>query len=281
MNYVILEKAIQTGHKAYTRTVKGKLQQIKLRGFVKKKLKPKKRERTQVAPKREVREKPKPKVRERSRQEVESKPKGDYSHKLSSVKQESKKIVSHLSGTMKLFKQSEGMCGPASVRIALSKFGKSFSEEEIAKLAKTTAQEGTGHDNLVKALNKSGVHALQYQDLSESHALEVLREHTKKGDPVIIDWMKTKLLEGGDVKASEGMKPGEETGKTEKDIKQEENEHYSVVSKVDDKNVTLLDPLESKEEKLPIDYFMKRWTNVSEKADRWMVVLTSGKEEKE
>jgi len=191
---------------------------------------------------------------------------------------ESKEIVKGMNNVMKIFKQSEGMCGPASIRIALSKFNKSFSEKQIARLAKSTAEEGTTHDNVVGALKKSGVHALAYEKLSKGHAIEVLKNHVKNGDPVIVDWMKTKLGKGGDVKASEGMKPGEETAKTKKDITKEENEHYSVVSKVDDNYITLLDPLESKEEKLPIDYFIDRWSTTSEKTERWMVVLSASKE---
>jgi len=201
------------------------------------------------------------------------------------VESASKEIVKGMDNVMRIFKQSKGMCGPASIRIALSKFNKSFNEKEIAKFAKSTAAEGTTHDNLVSALKQAGVHALVYENLSPSYAISVLTNSVNMGDPVIVDWMKTKLGKGGDVKASEGMKPGEETAKTKKDIAKEGNEHYSVVSKVDDNYITLLDPLESKEEKLPIDYFIDRWSTISEekkgwhsseKIKRWFVVLSAG-----
>jgi predicted double-glycine peptidase len=172
-----------------------------------------------------------------------------------------------------LFKQSEGMCGPASVRIAMSAFGKSFTEEEVAKLTKSSVETGTAHEDLVEGLKKAGIHCLVYSDLAKNHALEVIKNYNSLGKPIIVDWMKTKLLEGGDVVASEGMKPGVEEAKSKKDIDQEKNEHYSVIKSVDDKNITLLDPLETQEEVLPIKYFMDRWFTKSENVKRWFVVL--------
>lgn len=189
------------------------------------------------------------------------------------AKTESHEIVKGMDDMMKIFKQSKGMCGPASIRIALSAFGKSMTEEQVAKLAKSTASTGTSHDNLVNAVRQEGIHVITYHNLSKVHALNILKEYTAKGNPIIVDWMKTKLQRGGDVGASEGMKPGVEEAKTKKAIAKEENEHYSVVQKVSGTTIQLLDPLESKVEKLPIDYFMDRWFTMSEKTKRWMVVL--------
>ena len=244
MNYiVIIEKAEKLGHKAYTRVRRGKLERIGEKGVVRNLFE----------------------IGQPRRQKEESEER--------KAKSESAQIVDRMTEVMKVFKQSEGMCGPASIRIALSAFGKSMTEEQVAKLAKSSAEEGTTHKNIVSALKKSGVHAIEYHDLSKAHALEVLKNYTKAGKPVIVDWMKTRLGKEGDVGASEGMKPGVEEAKTKKDIHKEENEHYSVVNRVNDKNVFLYDPLEPKEEKLPIKYFMDRWFTVSEKAKRWFVVL--------
>ena len=238
MNYIILEKA-----KPYSRVRHGKLEHV--RGYTGR------ARHSFIIPE--------------HRKESE--------HGEQRAKSESKEMVSRMDNVMKVFKQSEGMCGPASVRIALSAFGKKLTEEQVAKLAKSTAEEGTTHGNIVKALKKSGVHAIEYHNLSKGHAVEVLKNYTKSGKPVIVDWMKTKLGKGGDVKAAEGMKPGVEEAKGKKDIRKEENEHYSVVNRVSDKNVYLLDPLEAKEERLPIKYFTDRWLTVSENVKRWFVVL--------
>ena len=189
------------------------------------------------------------------------------------TKVESKEIVNQMSSVMKLFKQSKGMCGPASMRIALSKFGKSYTEKEIATLAKSTAAEGTFHSQIIETLKGEGVDVLTYENLSKGHAIEVLKNHVSKGDPVIVDWMKTKLGRGGNVVASEGMKPGVESAKTKKDIRKEENEHYSVVNRIDEGSIYLLDPLENKEERLPLNYFMDRWLTTSEKTNRWFIIL--------
>ena len=231
-------------HVAFTRTVRGKQQTIAQKGVPPAEMQGAKR---QVKPK------------------ADENPKGAAG--------QSKQIVRGLNYSMRIFKQTQGMCGPASVRIALSAFGKKYSEKQIAKLAGSTAAEGTGHNQLVKAIKKSGIHTTTFQNLSKAHALEVLRLYSGRGNPIIIDWMKTKLQRGGDTKASEGMKPGKEEAKTKKDIRKEENEHFSVVQRVDDESIYLLDPLESKVEKLPIKYFMDRWMTVSEKVNRWFTVL--------
>lgn len=202
----------------------------------------------------------------------------DPREKDNKAKLESKEIVDKMGGLMKLFSQSRGLCGPASIRIALSKFGKSYTEKEVATLAKSTASEGTNHNGMIAVLNDAGINALVYENLSIGHAIKVLKNHVNKGNPVIIDWMKTKLGKGGDIKASEGMVPGVEEARTKKDIRKEENEHYSVVGRIDDRYVYLLDPLEVKEERLPITYFMDRWFTLSEKTRRWFIVLESGKE---
>jgi ABC-type bacteriocin/lantibiotic exporter with double-glycine peptidase domain len=187
------------------------------------------------------------------------------------AKSQSKQIVDQMRETMTLFAQTESMCGPASMRIALSAFGKSFTEDELAKLAKSTIEFGTNHENLIYGLNETGVNTLVYEKLKGRHAVEVLRKHCENQDPVIVDWIKTK--DGGI-----------EDAKTKADISKlkdlEEYEHFSVVSKVDDTSVYLLDPLEDEEEKLSINYFMDRWFTKSENTYRWMVILNSSSEDK-
>jgi hypothetical protein len=230
-------------HVAFERTVKGKQQHIKQKGSKK----------------------------EEETEQKNKKPKGEQ------ARTEAKGIVDSIGNTMKIFKQSEGMCGPTSVSMALTKFRKNYSPEQIAKIAHSTASEGTDSGELVKAIKSVGIDVVEYKNLSRLHALHVLRNHTKNGEPCIVSWLKTKLVSSSEssIKGSEGMKPGFEEVPDMKTISKkqaEEAEHYSVVKSVDDKYVHMLDPLEDKEQSLPIKYFLDRWWDSEDK--RWFLVLT-------
>ena len=65
---------------------------------------------------------------------LEKKEKKSPEDKKLQTKTESREIVNRMGGVMKIFKQSEGMCGPASIRIAVSAFGKSFTEEQVISI---------------------------------------------------------------------------------------------------------------------------------------------------
>jgi predicted double-glycine peptidase len=186
------------------------------------------------------------------------------------AKSVSKEIVGRMGDVMKLFNQKKSWtCGPASIRIALSAFIKSVTEVQASKIAKSTASYGTSHGNIINAIKKEGLNVIEYKNLSKSHSINVLKEYTSSGSPVIVDWLKTKLIHGSE-KLSH-MKTGVEEKPTE------DSEHYSVIKSVDDKNVILLDPLEDTEESLPIDYFLERWRTISEPANRWFLVLSMEK----
>ena len=179
------------------------------------------------------------------------------------VKSQSKRIVEGLDNVMKLFKQTEGMCGPASIRIAISTFHKSYSEKEIARIAHSTAEEGTNSSGMIKALKKIGISTTEFKNMSEAHSLDVVRRYTAVGKPVIVDWLKTK------------EKDNEEVSDTSKIKSTHDYEHYSVIAKVDDSFVYMFDPLEKTEQKLPIRYFMSRWWDSEDK--RWFLVLDGEK----
>ena len=110
--------------------------------------------------------------------------------------------------TVEHIRQSESMCGPASLRIACSAFGKEFTEEELAKLSDATLANGTEHEGLVKAAKIIGAKVIE----KEGGTLEEVEVLVKKGIPVIVGW----FAEDGD--------------------------HYSVVVDITPKHVILSDP---------------------------------------
>jgi ABC-type bacteriocin/lantibiotic exporter with double-glycine peptidase domain len=180
------------------------------------------------------------------------------------VKSQSKQIVDGLDNVMKLFKQTEGMCGPASIRIAISTFHKSYSERDIALIASSTVKEGTHSAGMIKALKKIGISTIEFKNMSKTHSIEVVKNFTAQGKPVIASWLKTKVGKGK-----------EEVLDTRTIKSTDEYEHYSVLSKIDDKLVYMFDPMEKTEQKLPIKYFIDRWWDRVDK--RWFLVLDGEK----
>ncbi len=109
------------------------------------------------------------------------------------------------------FLQTAGLCGPASLKILLSYFGKTFTEEELAKLGRATLEQGTEHEGMISTIKELD----GFVFVKEDGTLEELEYFVKKEKlPVIIGWFS------------------------------EDEDHYSVVVNVTDKNIILCDPQE-------------------------------------
>jgi ABC-type bacteriocin/lantibiotic exporter with double-glycine peptidase domain len=52
--------------------------------------------------------------------------------------------------------QSPGLCGPVSLNILLSHFDKTYSEEQMTKLASATMDIGTEHEGMIQAAKEIG-----------------------------------------------------------------------------------------------------------------------------
>jgi ABC-type bacteriocin/lantibiotic exporter with double-glycine peptidase domain len=106
-------------------------------------------------------------------------------------------------------RQKPAMCGPASLKILLSYFEKNFTEDQLALMAGTTKDAGTEHEGLAEAIKSID----GYVFVKDNGTLEEL-EHFAKIEklPVIIGWF------------------------------DHDEDHYSVVVNVTDKNIILVDP---------------------------------------
>jgi ABC-type bacteriocin/lantibiotic exporter with double-glycine peptidase domain len=152
---------------------------------------------------------------------------------------------------VKHFLQSHGLCGPASLRILLSHFGKEFSEEQLAKLAHATSSldrgEGTEHEGMVET-----VKAIDgYVFVKEEGTLEELEYFVNKEKlPVIIGWF------------------------------DKNGDHYSVVVSITDKNIIIVDPAANEPERwLDKETFSKIWFDFVGPEDKvvswgWYMVVT-------
>ncbi len=137
------------------------------------------------------------------------------------------------------------MCGPASLKILLSHFGKDYSEKELALLCNSTIEHGTDHANLIQVTKDLG-----FDVESESSAtIDELRELVKKDIPVIVGWWSV------------------------------DDDHYSVVYDVDDEFVYLVDPeIDEPTRKIAIHEFEKIWFDfdgpLERRDEHWMMAVT-------
>lgn len=85
----------------------------------------------------------------------------------------------------KHYPQSEAYCGPASLRILLSYFDKNYSEDELARLCRTTREEGTEHQGMIDGARAVGgfVFAKENGKINEIEYFV-----TKKKLPLIVGW---------------------------------------------------------------------------------------------
>lgn len=127
---------------------------------------------------------------------------------------------------LKHFRQTPGLCGPASLKILLSHYGIEKTEAELATLCKTDPNYGTDHAELLEAASTFGFEV----ESRSSSSVDELREIIKREIPVIVGWWST------------------------------DDDHYSVAYDVDDEFVYLVDPeLDEPTRKISIPEFEAIW----------------------
>lgn len=111
--------------------------------------------------------------------------------------------------TVEHYRQKPGYCGPASLKILLSYFGKRFTEEQLARMAGATQDAGTEHEGLIEAIKTIDA----YVFVKDDGTLEELEYFVKQEKlPIIIGWF------------------------------DRDGDHYSVVVNITDKNIIIVDP---------------------------------------
>jgi len=109
---------------------------------------------------------------------------------------------------LKPFRQTPGLCGPASLKMVMDYYGVSVSEKEIARVAGSTRERGTSIRGLIRTARRFGFKAIFRKDAS----LKDLEYFIDKKIPIIVDWFDR---DGG---------------------------HYSVVVDINKRKVVLMDP---------------------------------------
>ena len=125
------------------------------------------------------------------------------------------------------FRQTPGLCGPASLKMVFDYYGVLVSETKIAKAAGATPEKGCSIKGLIKATKHFGFRAY----LKKKSSLDDLRYFVKKKKvPVIVDWFS------------------------------EDEGHYSVMVDINKKNITLIDPsLKRGKRKFSTEKFLRIW----------------------
>ncbi|MBS3079651.1 C39 family peptidase [Candidatus Pacearchaeota archaeon] len=85
---------------------------------------------------------------------------------------------------LNLFKQTQGYCGPTSLKIVLDYFGINLSEKKIAELAKSSRKHGTTPENILKVLKN---HGFKNAKIKTNSSIKELELEIKKA-PVIVNW---------------------------------------------------------------------------------------------
>lgn len=136
---------------------------------------------------------------------------------------------------VKPFRESKSMCGPASLKMVLDYYGVQKSEEELAKMCKTTKELGTSNENLKEAAESLGFKV----EIKDDSTFEDIHDWLNKKVPVIVDWFTRGRADYDDSDISDG--------------------HYSVVVGLDDKYIYLQDPELGKIRKIEKEDFMTVW----------------------
>lgn len=149
-------------------------------------------------------------------------------------------------GKLPYFRQStEYTCGPAVLRSVFAYYGKEYSEEEIAKSAGTRESIGTPRKGMIAAAQKVGLQA----EAKSGASWEDLQIFIQKGTPVIVRF-----------------------------VEPEDDEHYALVTKVTDMNITLSDPYHGPETAYSRTDFLRMWN--AKNANRWILIVSIGENSK-
>ncbi|MEK7552516.1 MAG: cysteine peptidase family C39 domain-containing protein [Patescibacteria group bacterium] len=132
------------------------------------------------------------------------------------------------------FRQTPNFCGPAVLKMVFDYFGKNLTEKELVDLTAatpmspdTTRGTGTEHEGLIRAIKAVGGYGFAKEHGTNAE-LEYFIQTEKL--PVIIGWF------------------------------DRDDDHYSIVVRVTDKNIIIVDPAEDKKERrLSRQFFPKIW----------------------
>lgn len=135
---------------------------------------------------------------------------------------------------IKPFKQSRGMCGPASMKMIMDYYGVVRSEKHWARLTANKINEKTGKIDLYYGCSEfkmvEAAKALGFKALTKQHSSIVeLKRYAERGVPVMVNWFS------------------------------ENGSHFSVVVGFEKNKIVMVDPHIGLVRKFKIEEFTDRW----------------------
>ena len=147
-------------------------------------------------------------------------------------------------------------CGPAVLRMALAAIGKKRSEAYLAKLAETTAKDGTSNFGMMRCLKKLGIEYMTWY----RGCYRDLQKYVSKGC-VIVDWTPQYIF------------PEHPYFLPSKEFNPEKHTHYTIVISAGAKFVTLQDPVMGRRFRVYRSDFVRAWRDPCSKSSHWMLVV--------
>jgi len=137
---------------------------------------------------------------------------------------------------IKPYKQSTHFCAPACVKMVLNYYGERISEKRLADLINASRENGCPARPIVSAVRKLGFNAYSF----DNNYLKDLEHLLKMGIPPIVNWC---------------MDPEED----HVEIEDGDGGHYSVLSRITKRDITLIDPLIGGPREMGRREFYKKW----------------------
>jgi ABC-type bacteriocin/lantibiotic exporter with double-glycine peptidase domain len=131
--------------------------------------------------------------------------------------------------TLNPVQQTSGFCGPASLAILLDFYGVKMSQRQLGDLCGTTSKYGTEPEMLLEALSKLGFSPIA----SEHGSWETLKDLIDRDIPVLVNWWS--------------------------DYDEPADGHYSVVYKMTDSSIYIMDPELGGSRRMSKSKFLKNW----------------------
>lgn len=130
---------------------------------------------------------------------------------------------------------SEGMCGPASLKIVLGYYGVEKSETELAELCGHDRKLGTDAAGIRRAAESLGFEV----EIKNGSSFEDMEAWLAKDVPVIVDWFTRGRQDYPESEVADG--------------------HYSVVAGLDEESIHLQDPEIGRMRRIKREDFLRVW----------------------
>lgn len=150
-------------------------------------------------------------------------------------------MIMRIDGINFVKQKDHNFCGPALASMALSKFGKNVSQEEIGniimKINPSNGLENSFTHDVCGYISKHGVYSTYYNNFPKNDAFNMLLENIKKGNPVFISQKYSKSKPIPHARLAIGFYPNE--GEV--------------------KFIECNDPLDGQNQKIKVSEFLELW----------------------